>query len=74
MDRIAVYETHEQFEPTVAGAAWQYRWLVLLLAIGFAGLGWLYGSRNEAYTATASISVEDPRVSNLFTVWYYATP
>jgi tyrosine-protein kinase Etk/Wzc len=74
MDRIAVYETHEQFEPTVAGAAWQYRWLVLLLAIGFAGLGWLYGSRNEAYTATASISVEDPRVSNLFTVGYDATP
>ncbi|MDJ0952881.1 MAG: AAA family ATPase [Acidimicrobiia bacterium] len=74
MDRIAVYETNEQFEPTVAGAAWQYRWLVLLLAIGFAGLGWLYGSSNEAYTATASIGVEDPRISNLFTVGYDATP
>ncbi len=74
MDRIAVYETHEQFEPTVAGAAWQYRWLVLLLAIGFAGLAWLYGSSQEAYTATASIGVEDPRESNLFTVGFDATP
>ncbi len=74
MDRIAVYETHEQFEPTVAGAAWQYRWLVLLLAIGFAGLGWLYGSSSEAHTATAAIGVEDPRISNLFTVGYDATP
>ncbi|MCP3995034.1 MAG: AAA family ATPase [bacterium] len=74
MDRIAVYETHEQFEPTVAGAAWQYRWLVLLLAIGFAGLGWLYGSSSEAFTATASLAVEDPRVSNLFTVGFDATP
>ncbi len=74
MDRIAVYESNEQFEPTIAGAAWQYRWLVLLLAIGFAGLGWLYGSRSEAFTATASIAVEDPRVSNLFTVGFDATP
>ena len=74
MDRIAVYETNEQFEPTVAGAAWQYRWLVLLLAIGFAGLGWLYGSSNNSYTATASLGVEDPRVSNLFSVSFDATP
>ncbi len=74
MDRIAVYETNEQFEPTVAGAAWQYRWLVLLLAIGFAGLGWLYGSSSNSYTATASLGVEDPRVSNLFSVGFDATP
>lgn len=74
MDRISIYESHEQFEPTVAGAAWQYRWLVLLLAVGFAGLGWLLGSRAESWTATASIAVEDPRISNLFTVGYDATP
>ncbi|MGA9597148.1 MAG: AAA family ATPase [Acidimicrobiia bacterium] len=74
MDRIAVYETNEQFEPTVAGAAWQYRWLVLLLAVAFAGLGWLYGSGNDSYTATSSLGVEDPRVSNLFTVGFDATP
>jgi len=74
MDRIAVYETNDSFEPTVAGAAWQYRWLVLLLAIGFAGLGWLYGSSNESYSATAKLAVEDPRISNLFTVGYDATP
>lgn len=69
-----MYESHEQFEPTVAGAAWQYRWLVLFLAIGFAGLAWLFGSSSESWTATASIAVEDPRISNLFTVGYDATP
>ena len=74
MDRFAVYETNEQFEPTVAGAAWQYRWLVLLLAVGFAGLGWLYGSSNESYTASASLGIEDPRISNLFSVGFDATP
>ena len=69
-----MYESHEQFEPTVAGAAWQYRWLVLFLAIGFAGLAWLFGSSSESWTAAASIAVEDPRISNLFTVGYDATP
>lgn len=62
-----MYDSHSQdFEPTVAGAAWQYRWMVLFLAIGFAGLGWLLASNREAYTATAAILVEDPRSSNLF--------
>lgn len=55
-----------QFEPTVAGAAWQYRWLVLFLAIGFAGLAWLYASGNDQWVATATLAVEDPRTSNLF--------
>jgi Mrp family chromosome partitioning ATPase/uncharacterized protein involved in exopolysaccharide biosynthesis len=55
-----------QFEPTVAGAAWQYRWLVLFLAVGFAGLAWLYASGNDQWVATASLAVEDPRTSNLF--------
>lgn len=62
-----MYDSYSQdFEPTVAGAAWQYRWLVLFLAIGFAGVGWLLASNREAYTATAAILVEDPRSSNLF--------
>jgi Mrp family chromosome partitioning ATPase/uncharacterized protein involved in exopolysaccharide biosynthesis len=56
----------QQFEPTVAGAAWQFRWLVLLLAIGFAGLGWLVADSRAAWTADAVILVEDPRSSNLF--------
>nr|MDJ0924329.1 Wzz/FepE/Etk N-terminal domain-containing protein [Acidimicrobiia bacterium] len=72
MDRAPTFE--EQLEPTVAGAAWQYRWLVLFLAIGFAGLGYLYATRTDSWTSTASIAVEDPRVSNLFTVGYNATP
>ena len=74
MDRTPLYDAQEELEPTVAGAAWQYRWLVLLLAVAFAGLAYLYASRTESWTSTASIAVEDPRVSNLFTVGYDATP
>jgi Mrp family chromosome partitioning ATPase/uncharacterized protein involved in exopolysaccharide biosynthesis len=53
-------------EPTVLASVWQYRWLVLLLAIAFAGLGWLYGSQTAEWTATATLAVQDPRSSNLF--------
>jgi len=53
-------------EPTVLASVWRYRWLVLLLAIAFAGLGWLYGSQTAEWTATATLAVQDPRSSNLF--------
>ncbi len=59
-------EYSEQFEPTVAGAAWQYRWLVLFLSIAFAGVAWLLAGSSESWTAQAAIAVEDPRVSALF--------
>jgi Mrp family chromosome partitioning ATPase len=54
------------FEPTVLGAVWRYRWLVVFVAIGFAGLGWLYGTGSERWTATATVTVHDPRASVLF--------
>ncbi len=53
-------------DPTVLSAIWRYRWLVLFLAIAFAGLGWMYGSRSAEWTATATLAVQDPRSSNLF--------
>jgi len=53
-------------EPTVLSSVWRYRWLVLLLAVAFAGLGWLYGSQTANWTATATIAVQDPRSSNVF--------
>ncbi len=53
-------------EPTVLESAWRYRWVVLLLALGFAGLGWLYADNNEQWTAEATISVRDPLATNLF--------
>jgi len=53
-------------EPTVLASVWRYRWLVLLLALAFAGLGWLYGSQTAEWTATATLAVQDPRSSNLF--------
>jgi len=62
-----VAEASEQsFEPTVLGAVWRYRWLVLFLAIAFAGLGWLYSSQTGQWTAQATLAVQDPRSSNLF--------
>lgn len=62
-----MYEVQNQpYEPTVLGAAWQFRWLVLFLALAFAGLGWLYGNGREAYTATATMTVKDPRTSGVF--------
>jgi Mrp family chromosome partitioning ATPase/capsular polysaccharide biosynthesis protein len=69
-----MYESNEQFESTVAGAAWQYRWLVLFLAIAFGGLGWLYAQSNESWTASASLAIEDPRASTLFAAGYDASP
>lgn len=70
-----MYDANNQsLEPTVLGAAWQYRWLVLFLAVGFAGLGWLYGNSNEAYSATATITVEDPRTSGVFDQAFVDTP
>ena len=65
---------NRSLEPTVLGAAWQYRWLVLFLAIGFAGLGWLYGNQSEAWTATSTITVEDPRTSGVFDTAFADSP
>ena len=70
-----MYDVHDQsYEPTLLGAAWQYRWLVLFLAIGFAGLGWLYGNSSEAWTAAATITVKDPRTSGVFGEGFVDTP
>ncbi|MCB1245684.1 MAG: hypothetical protein KDB69_00285, partial [Acidimicrobiia bacterium] len=52
-------------EPTVFGSVWRYKWLVLLIALAFAGLGWLYASQTAEWTATATLSVQDPRSSNV---------
>ena len=55
-----------QPEPTVLDSAWRFRWVVLLLALAFAGLGWLYADSDEQWTAEATISVRDPLATNLF--------
>jgi len=39
---------------------------VLLLALAFAGLGWLYANNAEEWTAEATIAVRDPLATNLF--------
>lgn len=40
--------------------------MVLLLALGFAGLGWLYADNSEQWTAEATLAVRDPLATNLF--------
>ena len=61
-------------EPTVLDSVWRFRWLVLLLALGFAGLAWLYADNVENWTAEATLAVQDPRSSNLFDQAFPDTP
>jgi len=53
-------------EPTLPGAAWRYRWLVLAFIVVSGGLGWWYGQSSAASTATTTIAVQDPRSSIVF--------
>ncbi len=53
-------------EPTLPGAAWRYKWLVLILALLFGGLGWFYADSTASWTASATIAVQDPRASIVF--------
>ena len=64
----------QSFEPTVLSAVWRSRWLVLFLAIAFAGLGWLYASRSAQWTAEATIEVQDPRSTNVFDQGFSDSP
>jgi Mrp family chromosome partitioning ATPase/uncharacterized protein involved in exopolysaccharide biosynthesis len=59
-------QTTAQADPTVLDAVWRYKWLVFLVALGFAGLGWLYASTIESWSAEATLAVQDPRSTNLF--------
>ena len=55
------------FEPTVLGAMWRFRWLILALLILGGALGVVYARMQPArYQATASFVVQDPRTSALF--------
>lgn len=55
-------------EQTPLGAAWRFRWLVLLSAILGGGLAFAYATATATteYEATASLVVTDPRASTLF--------
>ncbi len=54
------------FQPTLLGAAWRYRLIVLLFAILFGIAGWYYGNSSQTWTATASVTVQDPLSSAVF--------
>jgi len=62
-------ESSEQspFEPTLLGALWRFRWLMLALVILGGVLGVVYAkAQSTRYQATASFVVQDPRTSALF--------
>jgi Mrp family chromosome partitioning ATPase len=54
-------------EPTLAGAAWRYRLLVLVTVIGFVGVGTIYAEVHGAvYSATATMVLQDPHSDPVF--------
>ena len=55
-------------EPTLLGAAWRYRWLVLATTVTFTALAWWYADTTQAWTATTTLAVQDPRGSIVFEV------
>ncbi len=55
-------------EPTLLGAAWRYKWLVLATTVLLGVLGWWYADTTQAWTATSTLGVQDPRTSIVFEV------
>ncbi|HSF87016.1 MAG TPA: hypothetical protein VLG28_15350 [Acidimicrobiia bacterium] len=58
-----------QFEPGVLPSIWRYRWLFLLVVVGFVALGYLSSllqPSDNNWSASSVLVVEDPRASALF--------
>ncbi len=53
-------------EPTLLGAAWRYKWLVLFTTIAFGALAFWYADNGQTWTATTTLAVQDPRSSIVF--------
>jgi len=61
-------------EPTLLGAAWRYKWLVLATTTVATVLAFWYSSTNESWTATSTLAVQDPRSSIVFEVKNQLSP
>jgi tyrosine-protein kinase Etk/Wzc len=54
-------------EPSLFDAAWKYRWMILIIATGFAVFAFLAASLvQDRFVASSILVVEDPRASQLF--------
>jgi Mrp family chromosome partitioning ATPase/uncharacterized protein involved in exopolysaccharide biosynthesis len=53
-------------EPTLLGAAWRYKWLVLAITVALTTLAWWYADSAQTWTATSTLAVQDPRSSIVF--------
>lgn len=66
---------NSQFEPTVLGAMWKYRWLVLAIVGTVTALGLIFALVSPTrYSATANLVVEDPRANALFDIGNQQNP
>ncbi|MDJ0665586.1 MAG: hypothetical protein QNJ75_13625 [Acidimicrobiia bacterium] len=54
------------FQPTLLGAAWRFRWIVLIFAVIFAAGGYYYGSESRTWTGSGSVTVQDPQAEAVF--------
>lgn len=53
-------------QPSVIGAMWRYRWVVIPIVILFIGLGLAFNAYSPGgYEATAELIVQDPAASGL---------
>jgi Mrp family chromosome partitioning ATPase len=54
-------------EPTLAGAAWRYRFLVLVAVVAFLAAALVYAvARGPVYSATATLELLDPHSASVF--------
>ncbi len=54
-------------DPTIPGAVWRYKWLVLFIVVGGAALGIIWASFTDpVFTAKAELIVEDPGAISVF--------
>ncbi len=62
-------EEYGTIEPTLLRAVWRYRWLVLVITVLTTLVAWIYSNATavEEFQAEASMQVEDPQASILFT-------
>lgn len=62
------FDQRSTLDPTLAGAVWRYRWLVAIIVVVTGVLAYAYASYTavEAYTAVASVQVEDPQANSVF--------
>ena len=62
-----VLDQYDPNEPSMLGAAWRYRWMVLAFGLGFAAIAFLAALLvPQGFLASSILVVEDPKASQIF--------